>query len=144
MGLRPWEHFALGLAIEAARNSEDPYVKVGACSLKNNNKVGSVGYNGPPSKVEIDWSDRDARRLRVIHAEINALKDMREGECYLLATTVLPCNDCLKYAASKGIKKIFYLKEYERDTTSHQLAKEFGIELIKVDEIEKNGEVIKK
>jgi deoxycytidylate deaminase len=46
---------------------------------------------------------------------------------------MLPCNDCLKVVASYGIKKIVYAADYERDLTSLELAKLFGIELEKIE-----------
>ena len=95
-----WERYALSLAKVAALRSEDPFVKVGACVLRHDNSVASLGYNGAPPKINIDWSDRDERRRRVIHAEANALRYVKPQECRLLACTLLPCNDCLKLISS--------------------------------------------
>ena len=124
-----WEEYALKLAVVAAQRSEDPYMKVGACVLRHDNSVAGVGYNGPPKGVDIDWSNRDERRRRVVHAEVNALRYARPDECYLLACNLLPCNDCLKMAASYGIKKIVFDKFYDRDDSSLSIAKEFGLNL---------------
>jgi len=55
------------LAFVASERSEDPYLKVGACALRADNSIAGIGYNGAPSGVEIDWSDRDDRRQRVVH-----------------------------------------------------------------------------
>jgi dCMP deaminase len=125
-----WEQYAIELAKVARCRSEDPYIKVGACALRHDNSIGGLGYNGPPPKVEIDWSNRDERRKRVIHAEINALRYVRPGECSLIAVTLLPCNDCLKTISSYGIKKVIYADVYERDKSSMSLAEEFGVKLI--------------
>ena len=127
-----WGEYALKLAQAAAERSEDPYIKVGACVLRNDKSVAGVGYNGPPSKINIDWSNRDERRKRVIHAEINALRYSTPGECSLLACTLLPCNDCLKTIAAHGIKQVIYSEVYEKDQTSLDLAREFRISLIKL------------
>jgi len=70
--------------------------------------VASLGYNGPPSGVDIDWSDRDARRAWMVHAEANALRYVRPGEVWLLATTMLPCSNCMLLIASYGIKEVVY------------------------------------
>ena len=43
------------LAIAASLRSEDPYVQVGSCILREDMSVASVGYNGAPSGIEIDW-----------------------------------------------------------------------------------------
>ena len=127
-----WERYALSLAKEAALRSEDPFVKVGACVLRHDNSVASLGYNGAPPKVNIDWSDRDERRRRVIHAEANALRYVKPQECRLLACTLLPCNDCLKLISSYGIKEVVYIEEYDKDCSSLTLASEFGINLKKI------------
>ena len=127
-----WERYALSLAKVAALRSEDPFVKVGACVLRHDNSVASLGYNGAPPKENIDWSDRDERRRRVIHAEANALRYVKPQECRLLACTLLPCNDCLKLISSYGIKEVVYIEEYDKDCSSLTLASEFGINLKKI------------
>jgi dCMP deaminase len=128
-----WEEYALALAKVASLKSKDPYVKVGCSLLRHDNTVASLGYNGFPSGMEEDWSDRDERRKFVTHAEQNSLRFIKPNECYLAATTLLPCNDCLKSLASYGIKKVIYEKVYDKDDSSLKLAKKFGIELIQVD-----------
>jgi dCMP deaminase len=124
-----WEKYALELAGVASARSEDPYEKVGACVLRHDHSVAGMGYNGAPKGVEIDWSNRDERRCRVIHAEVNALRYARPDECYLLASSMLPCNYCLRMAASYGIRKIVFSRFYGRDDSSLSLSKEFGIDL---------------
>jgi len=125
-----WEEYALAMAEVASKRSEDPYQKVGACILRKDNSVAGVGYNGAPKGIEIDWSDRDERRKRVVHAEVNAIRYSTPGECYLLASTLLPCNECLRMIASYGIKKVIFKSIYIKDYSSLELAKEFNIELI--------------
>lgn len=119
----------MDLARVASCRSEDPFMKVGACALRHDNSVGGLGYNGPPPKIDIEWEDRERRRQFVIHAEINALRYIRPGECRLIACTLLPCNDCLKTIASYGIRKVIYGEVYKRDSSSSVLAKAFGIDL---------------
>jgi len=124
-----WEEYALQLAETGAARSEDPFERVGACVLRGDYSVAGIGYNGAPSGVEIDWSDRDRRRERVIHAEVNALRYIRPDEGFLLACTLMPCQDCLKLAAANGIKKTVFREVYSKDGSAVSLAKEFGIEL---------------
>lgn len=130
-----WREYALKLAKVASTRSEDPYIKVGACAIRHNHSVAGLGYNGAPPGIDIDWSDRDERRKRVIHAEINALRYISPGECLFLACTLLPCNDCLKTIVSYGIREIIYEEVYEGDTSSLSLAKEFDIKLINANEM---------
>ena len=127
-----WEQYALMIAKVASARSEDPYQQVGACVLRKDHSVAGVGYNGAPPGVVIDWSNRDERRARVIHAEANAFRYLRPQEGYLLAATLLPCRSCIQLAASYGIDKIVYADEYEKDDMAHKLCAEFGIELVKI------------
>tara|TARA_Y100000310_G_scaffold344778_1_gene459447 strand:+ start:111 stop:527 length:417 start_codon:yes stop_codon:yes gene_type:complete len=128
-----WETYALKLAFVASERSEDPWVKVGACALRGDNSIAGIGYNGAPPGIEIDWKNRDERRRRVVHAEVNALRYVRPGECDLLASTLLPCNDCLRMIASYGIKRIIFKDNYERDPSTTELAGLFGIDLKSVE-----------
>ncbi len=129
-----WWEYALELARVASVRSEDPYVQVGAVILREDNSVASVGYNGPPAGVEVDWSDRDGRRPKIIHAEMNALRYLRPGEGTLLAVTLLPCGECLKNIASYGIRQVVFAEEYtnpqvyDKETT-YAVALEFGVVL---------------
>jgi deoxycytidylate deaminase len=129
-----WEETAIKLAFNIADyRSEDPYVQVGAVIIKHDNSI-ILGYNGAPPNIEIDWSDRKARRKRVIHAEANALDNIKYGEAKILAVTALPCEICMVKVAQKGVRKLYYANElegYDNDL-SKLLAKEFGIELIQV------------
>ena len=127
-----WEEYALRLAGVAALKSKDPYVQVGCCLLRHDNSVASLGFNGFPSGMKEDWSNRDERRKYVVHSETNALRYIRPNECYLAAVTLLPCNDCLKSLAAYGIKKIVYSEVYKQDPSTIELARRFGIELIQI------------
>jgi dCMP deaminase len=130
-----WEEYALALARVASLKSKDPYIKVGCCLLRHDNTIASLGYNGFPSGVEEDWSNRDERRKYVNHAEANALRFVKPGECYLAAVTLLPCNDCLKALASYGIKKIIYSQVYDKDSSSLNLSSKFNIEIKQIENI---------
>ena len=126
-----WEETALRLAFDIANyRSQDCYVQVGAVAVKHNKEL-VLGYNGPPSGVEVDWSDRNERRKRMLHAEYNALASIRPGEVEFLAVTALPCCECIKIIAHKKIPKVIFrdlLVGYD-DKLTRRLATEFGIEL---------------
>ena len=124
-----WEEYALSLAKTSSLRSEDPYVQVGACILREDMSVAAVGYNGAPSGIEIDWSDRDVRRKRVVHAEINALRYVRPNEGFIIACTLLPCSPCVQTIAAHGIKRIIYENIYQMDDLAFTLCKEFKIEI---------------
>lgn len=127
-----WDEYALSIAETVSKKSKDPWRKVGACILRSDNSVASVGYNGFPAGMSEDWSDRDKRRLFVVHAEQNALRYLRPNEGILAAVTTLPCNDCLRVLKSYGIRKIVYKESYDYDSSTLTLAKEFGIKLKKI------------
>ena len=124
-----WADYGIELAKTAALRSEDPFVQVGCCLFRPDNSIASLGYNGAPPGIDIDWSDRDERRKRVIHAETNALKNIKPKEADRMFVTLMPCGDCIKNAASYGIKQVFYIKVYNLDETARDLASEFGINL---------------
>ena len=129
---KSWEETALILAETIAEcRSQDPYQQVGACAVLQDNSI-RLGYNGPPPGIEIDWSDREGRSARIIHAEVNALRSVEPGQCKFLAVTLLPCRHCMAFIASKSVKKILFREVYERDQLAFELAREFRIKLVQV------------
>lgn len=129
-----WPDAAMNLAFNIAEyRSEDPWVQVGAVGIKHDKSL-VLGYNGAPSGVVIDWSDRDARRPYVLHAEENVLNYVKPGELELLAVTHLPCEHCIKLIAQKKINTLYYaliLPNYDSELTFAMAAK-FDINLIKI------------
>ena len=109
--------------------SPDPYICVGAAAFRINRSTVSTGYNGAPQGVEIDWSDREARRPYVLHAEENCLKYANPGEAHYLYVTMLPCARCLDTAHKHGVKEIIYDELYHRDDSSLTRAVELGIKI---------------
>lgn len=126
-----WEETALKLAFNIAEyRSEDPYVQCGAVILKNDYSF-ILGYNGAVMGIDIDWSNREERRKRVLHSETNAANFIKPGEAILIAVTALPCFECIKVIAQKKIPLIIYRDEltgYDNDFAK-KLAGEFGIVL---------------
>ena len=100
-----------------------------------------MGYNGPPSGVNIDWRNRDAKNDRVLHAEANVLNRCLPGEVEILAVTHMPCKACIKVIAQKKIKTVVYcieMSSYEPELV-RKLAKEFNIWLIQMNPTTKNA-----
>ena len=126
-----WEEYALKIAEVAALRSEDPYKKVGACALNQDNRVIAVSYNGlAPGKIAdlSFWEDRDKRRKFMLHAEVNALSLIKGGECRLLACTLMPCAACATAIAANGVKKVVYSEIYERSDDSLEIFDFYGVE----------------
>lgn len=139
-----WELTALNLAFDIAYyRSEDPYTQVGACAVKKHGFDISLGYNGVPSGIEIDWADRIEKNKRVIHAESNVLTWIVPDEIEFLAITHLPCAECLKLIKQKKINKVVYCLELPKyDTTFvKKLAIEFGIEFKQLNPTTRNAQI---
>jgi len=110
-----WPEHALNIARAASARSEDPWLRVGACVLRSDMSIASVGYNGAPPGVQLDWTDRDARRKYVLHAEVNALRYVTCNEVAngLLAVTHLTCAECLKHIVAHGVREVYYELELD-------------------------------
>lgn len=129
-----WYEYAMLLAFAAAKRSEDPYRKVGACALNKDKMVVGLGYNGLASGKDVlphFWEDRDERRKYMIHAETNCLSLCKRGEIDLLAVTLLPCSYCATMIASYGVKEILYHEEYESDQAAKEIFNFYNIEMLK-------------
>jgi dCMP deaminase len=130
-----WNEYLLILAAAASQRSQDPWVQVGAISARSDYSIIGSGYNGPPPGCEIDWSNRDARRQFVIHAEVNALAHAKPGEVRIIASTLLPCPACLTMIASYGVKEVVYRDIYLRTLAdSESIAKTFGLIMTRIPE----------
>jgi dCMP deaminase len=125
-----WDEYAMSIAEVVAKKSKDPWQKVGAVILREDNSIASVGFNGFPQGQEEDWSDREERRKYVIHAEQNALRYTSPGEGKTLVSTLLPCRDCLKTIAAYKIKRVLYKDIYKSDPIAIEIAEKMGVTVI--------------
>lgn len=125
------QQYAVLLARAAAARSEDPFLQVGCALIRHDKTVAATGYNGPPPGVNIDWSDRDARRGKIIHAEANALRYVKPQEVLFAGVTYMPCLECVRALASYGVKFVVYQNElpaeYHDRTAILALAEELGL-----------------
>lgn len=112
----------------AADRSEDLHTKVGAAGIRSD-KTLVFAYNGAVSGISIDWTNREEKNKRVIHAEMNLLRYIKPGEIEVLVCTHSPCVNCLPVLASYGIKIIYFEQYYHRNLDVDIIAKEFSIEL---------------
>ena len=127
-----WDTWFMGLAVAVASRSEDPHQKVGCVAVRQDLSIVGVGYNGVPSGVEIDWSNRDARRPIVIHAEANALRYAKPQEVMALYVTLLPCPSCLTLIASYRIPAVRCMCPLDRSNdipNALEIAQALGIQL---------------
>ena len=129
-----WEQYALNIAHTASQRSEDPYIKVGAWALNEENMVLGVGYNGLASGKSVNesfWGDRNYRRQFMIHAEVNCLSLFKKGEAKLLACTLMPCASCATMIASNCIETVIYKDIYHRDRKALSIFDFYGIKCVK-------------
>lgn len=133
-----WDQYGLNIAYAAASRSEDQHHRVGAALFRADHSVASIGYNGAPPGVDIDWSDRDNRRSYVIHAEANALRYVHAGEVETMVSTMMPCGNCVLLASAYGVKRIVYFEELDPAVYDVEdiraLARTAGIEITKESE----------
>lgn len=126
-----WDEYFLLQANIAALRSEDPYTKVGCCAVRDDNSIISIGYNGPPKGINIDWSNREEKNKRTVHAEVNTLRYAGEpGKIKTIYITHSPCPSCLTVIAAYGIKNVVFQEFYHAsDPALFNIAKEYGINL---------------
>jgi len=100
------------LAKEVASWSKDPSSQVGAVIVRPDRTVASVGFNGFPRGVE-DSSflieNRDAKLLRTIHAELNAILSAKEPLTgySLFVWPFQPCAQCAAAIIQAGIADVY-------------------------------------
>ena len=155
-----WDKTFMDFAIVMAGKSHCKRLQVGAV-ITLDNRVISCGYNGTPSgfincdeanrELDVFNSKQDSDAHHVfsdnfeIHAEMNAILDMAKrglsAKGCTLYTTVCPCKNCAKLVIAAGIKRIVYLKLYDRDAPCKNLDKDIneiiydnlnGVDLIKL------------
>lgn len=142
---REWNNRYMGLAKEVATWSSCLSRNVG-CILTVGRRVVSTGYNGAPagckSCKELGFclrkgsaSGENLETCQAVHAEQNAITQaakfgisVKGGDMYI---TTYPCSTCMKLIINSGIKRVFYLEEYNSPLTK-KFAEQAGIELIKI------------
>ena len=141
--------YYMNIAVQVSLRSTCMRRKVGAVIVKDN-RILSTGYNGAPSGLPncIDDCSRCYRSAHnipsgqlldmcyAVHGEQNAiLNAMKTGEDLkgaVLYVNTYPCVTCFKLTVQAGIKEVYYIDEYENEFTK-QMAKEAGVELVKLD-----------
>lgn len=116
------------LAMVASLRSEDPDTQVGCALFSHDWRVLGTGYNGLPKGITLpDGTPRDVKRGYMIHAEQNACSAC-SGSPLIAVITHSPCQSCLSLLVSRGVREIYFIQKYWRETSSEQ-AKLFGIKM---------------
>ena len=106
-----WHTRFMGLAHHVALWSKDESTKVGAVIVDKDNRIVSLGYNGPPRGVSDEHINREIKLLRTLHAEENAILFARgNADGNILYITHHPCAHCAAVNSateSKHIRNLF-------------------------------------
>lgn len=114
-----WEEYGCLLALMAKSRAEDPFSKIGGVALNQAGRVLGASYNGLKTGEEFpEWMTKEENRVKksslVIHCEANLCAQLTKDQCYLLCLTQSPCIMCCQNIAALNVKRVVYLKEYER------------------------------
>ena len=133
-----WEQYFIQILKCTALRSSCLSSKKGAIIVKDNRLVGA-GYSGAPTNVKSCIETGVCRKRQLgyshgtgheqciaVHAEANAilncaLNGISTKDCIMYCTHK-PCVNCLKMIIQSGIKKVFYLYDYEDSFTDELLS----------------------
>lgn len=124
-----WDRRFISLAKEISFWSSDPSTKVGAIITDSKNRVISMGYNGLPRGIDPDeeyYNNREARLLKTIHAEENALLFSSKNleSCTIYTYPFIPCSTCAIKIIQVGISRVVTIDNFpERWESSFNLSK---------------------
>ena len=110
-----WEEYFAEIATLASKRSPCSRLHVG-CVLVKDKRIVATGYNGfMPGAVHKSIIE-DGHEIATIHAEQNAICDAASrGVCIagsIAYITHYPCVTCFKLLVASGIKKIYYIDDY--------------------------------
>lgn len=131
-------NFFIKTVLEISKESNCVSYKVGALLVKDS-RIISMGYNGTPSGF-INCSSKfknysaDQREdhhkwsnSNEIHAEMNAIlwaaKNGVSTSGCTLYSTLFPCENCLKNIYQAGITEIYYIDEYDKQSSDSEFLK---------------------
>jgi len=111
-----WDNYFIKLTKVVAEKSKDISIKIGAIIVSDDNSIISTGFNGFPSGVDDDVSERYKRPKKYLytaHAEQNAIcqaakKGSHTNECKIYLNGLPPCSTCARMIIQSGIKEVIY------------------------------------
>tara|TARA_B100000035_G_C21011088_1_gene559659 strand:+ start:833 stop:1336 length:504 start_codon:yes stop_codon:yes gene_type:complete len=116
----PWKQYFKEICQVTAKRSCCTKLKVG-CLLVKDNRIISQGYNGYLPGFPHESIIKNGHEVATIHAEQNTIIDCakrgvncEDSEAYI---THFPCLTCTKMLLAAGIKKIYYINDYNNDPT---------------------------
>ena len=110
-----WDDTYMALAFTIAQRSVDQNTVHGAIMVSKDNRLLSMGYNGPLRGVQFkedDLTNRNSKYFLMIHAEENCIINYHGSHSDLDGATMYitgePCHRCLRMILQKGIRRIVY------------------------------------
>lgn len=113
------EEYVCMLALAAATRSEDPFTQSGAALLDIDGNVLGTGVNGLKAGIKVpDWmylkEKRTEKSQLMLHSEANLWTRKKDGIEHLLGITMSPCGSCAKMIAASKVRRVVYVRLYER------------------------------
>ena len=130
-----WSEYYKQLVEITATRSACKKLHVG-CILVKDNRIISQGYNGYLPGAPHQQVIRNGHEVATVHAEQNALCDCakRGASCNeaFAYITHYPCLNCMKLLVASGIKKIYYINDYNNDEYCLKISEEHNIPIEKL------------
>ncbi len=128
-----FDEYGCLLALSAKSRAEDPFTRCAAVALDEKGNVLGSGYNGLKSGIEIpEWMKSEKNRARktdlFIHAESNLCARLVRGQCHTICLNISPCIKCCQQIAALDIKRVIFVKEYEKCDKFKDFCNFHGIE----------------
>ena len=121
-----WKNYFKEICITTAKRSCCNKLHVG-CILVKNNRIISCGYNGFLPGYPHNSIIKEGHEVATIHAEQNTIADCAKrgvssfgSHAYI---THFPCLNCTKLLIASGIKHIYYINDYNNDTSVYNFVK---------------------
>lgn len=143
------KEFFIKTALLLSQQSKCVSHKVG-CLIVKDNRIISLGYNGSPPKFtnccdlfdehnfdrekHHEWSniyESHGELSAILYASKNGI-NISGSEMYC---TLFPCDQCLKNLVQSGIKKIYYVFDYDKRKKDNELLNLIEIEQVYTDSI---------
>jgi dCMP deaminase len=110
-----WDTFYMAQAFLVAQRSVDKNTAHGACLVSQDNRLLSIGYNGPLRGAEplsSDLENRPSKYWLMIHSEENCILNYHGSYSDLKGSTLFvtghPCHRCINTVAQKGVRNVVY------------------------------------
>tara|TARA_B100000900_G_scaffold392213_1_gene387498 strand:- start:843 stop:1250 length:408 start_codon:yes stop_codon:yes gene_type:complete len=130
-----WNDYFKEITLSTLKRSPCERLKVG-CILVLDNRIISQGYNGFLPGCPHNSIVRDNHEQATVHAEQNAICDCakRGVSCNNSVAYIshYPCLICTRLLLASGIKKIYYINDYNNDMLVDTLCSQKDVEIEKI------------